>query len=184
MRDLIYNIITKYRRLKNDPDYQFIVENPLTQSHHCQSERNNELNKLIDKLDDISVRELKQCKANVMLCIDEIVKSIHLEKLHLPLARNQGLIIQNWVYGKVLDYLISALNCPTGFGNGPFYYEREGDFDSGPLKELLVEFKNNLNKKDFANYLQFEAFIESYIERITHLWELENELHPHFNYKI
>jgi len=175
-----YDIIREYRTLRTDIFYPFdqkkVDDFPIKKEEIL--EKRKRLAELKDELDNITIRNLKQCKKNLLLSIERALELTSNNKLGYPLSRNQGLIIPNYIYGKVLGIMESAMNSVSGFGYPQFYFEKNGDFDSTNLLNLLNEFHDELEKKDFVSFLDLEAFYEAYADRIRELWSKENEEHP------
>lgn len=175
-----YDIIREYRSLRTDIFYPFdqnkVEDFPIEKEEILKKRKR--LTELKKELSKISIKNLKQCKKNLLLSIERALELTSNSKLGYPLSRNQGLVIPNYVYGKVLGIIESAINSVSGFGYPQFYFEKNGDFDSSNLLNLLKEFHDELEKTDFTSFLDLESFYEIYAEKIRGLWTKENEEHP------
>jgi hypothetical protein len=175
-----YDLIREYRSLKTDILYPFDdkkIEDFVTSKNEILEKRKR-LDDLKAELDNLTVKNLKQCKNNLLLSIETALELTSNNRLGYPLSRNQGLIISNYVYGKVLGIIESAMNSASGFGYPQFYFEKDGDFDSTKLRSTLREFHDELAGKDFASFQELEEFYEKYESKLRLLWAEENEKHP------
>jgi hypothetical protein len=171
-----YDIIRGFWELKDDPLYPFgedaIRDYPL--QHDLIRGKQQEFIEAIARLDNLTIADLKQCKRNLLRAVDMAIEIVSANKLGYPLARNQGLIIENYVYGKLLSIIEGAVHSPLGVGYPNFYYERGGDFDGQPLLQILQSFKRELQNREFPNYPSFVEFFEQFKDQIQELWRREN----------
>lgn len=179
-----FNIIREYRNLRTDIFYPFDQKkcDDFPREKETIEANRIKLNEIKDELDEITIKNLKQCKKNLLKSIETTIELTTNNNLGYPLSRNQGLIIPNYVYGKVLGILESAINSGIGFSFPQFYMDKNGDFDSTELLSLLKEFHSDLRNKDFSSFLELEAFYETYENKIKALWEKENKEHPQSRY--
>lgn len=133
---------------------------------------------LRDQLDDITVNQIKQCKRNLILSIDKALELTSNNKLGYPLARNQGLIIPNYVFGKVLGIIESAINTGQVYSYPQFYFQIGGDFDPTAMRQTLQNFKQQLEATDFPNFLALEQAYQLFETEMKTLWATENQNHP------
>lgn len=176
----IYDLIREYRSLKTDVLFPFDAQKIKDFPSKEQEIRNNgkRIQELRENLDDITIKQLQQCKRNLILSVEKALELTSNNKLGYPLARNQGLIIPNYVYGKVLGIVESAMNTAQGFSYPEFYFQRNGDFDSTSLRELLVDFRTKLDDAKLSSFFELEDLFEEFEARMMNLWKKENEEHP------
>jgi len=173
--DTSFDIIRQYRWLKENAFYPFENSEKYEFKKNEILEMKEKLKILVGKLNKVTQEEIEVCQKNLFMSTEKVLELISIQNLNYPLSRNQGLVIDNYVYGKILGVLSSAMNSCTGFGYPQFYFEKDGDFDSKAIKALLKELSDSLKKEKFINYLQFEEFFESFRERILEMWKHENE---------
>lgn len=175
-----HNTINEYRRLRKDSFYPFDqkkVEEWILEKKDEILEKQKRFDQLKKELDKISTEDIEQCKKNLLLSIKKSLEQTSNSKLGYPLSRNQGTIISNYIFGKVLGILESAIDSGIGFGYSQFYFEKNGDFDAANLIALLKEFSNKLRNKNFVSFLELESFYDTYKGKILDLWEKENKEH-------
>jgi hypothetical protein len=174
-----YDIIREYWTLMDDLLYPFddTKSKDFPNEYDSIVEKRRRLAAIPSKLQTLTVGDLGQCKKNLLSAIDKVLEIIEASKLGYPLARNQGLIIDNYVYGKLLSVVEGAVKSPLGLGYPNFYYERGGDFDSQPLVILLLSFKAELESKEFPNYPAFADFFREFKKQVLEMWEKENRTH-------
>jgi hypothetical protein len=168
-----FEIIKEYRKLKQDP---FTTINPDSYPSRKDDiiQRHKRFAELKEKLNNVREKTVLECKNNLLKSIDKVFEIISANKLGYPLSRNQGLSIENFVYGKILGILSSAMDIPYLIGWSDFYFEESSDFDSTNIKKVLEELKGELNSTNYTNYLTFENTFEKYKEKILELWKEEN----------
>ena len=92
-------------------------------------------------------------------------------KFGYPLSRNQGLIINSYIYIKIAKDIADILNLENGFGISDYYLEKEGDFDNTLLHKAIDDFIQELNTKKINNYLELESVILKWTRCITSIDE-------------
>lgn len=174
-----YDIIREYWTLMDDLLYPFDdgKVNDFPNERDSILEKRKRLASIPNKLRTLTVGDLDKCKRILLRAIDKVLEIIEASKLGYPLARNQGLIIENYVYGKLFSVLEGAVKSPLGLGYPNFYYEQGGDFDAQPLVVLLLSFKAELEAREFFNYPAFADFFRELKKEILQMWEEENRNH-------
>jgi hypothetical protein len=176
----IYDWIREYRSLRTDQLYPF--DNTIEKNFAFRKEeilsKKAKFEEVKLKIDDITVRQLGQCKKNLVMSIDKALELLANNKLDYSLSRNQGLIIPNYVYGKIWGIVESAMNTAQGFSYPGIYFASRGDFDSSALQKLLTDFKLELLALRPASFFDLEHLYEKYATELKHLWEKENKMHP------
>jgi len=172
-----YDIIREYRMLREDIFYPFDdrKENEFDFQKENISKKRKRWLEIKEQVQAIPPEKIQECKTNLLRSIDKILELISGHKLGYPLSRNQGLVVPNFVYGKVIGVLKNAINSVNGYGWSPFYFEQDGDFDSRDLIQLLREFKSRLNEFDFSTFFDLEDLFEEYIEKLLELWREEDK---------
>jgi hypothetical protein len=176
MKDESYDAIRAYWELKEDVFFPFSNKQVADFPHEEASikAKAEKFTIAFNKLKEVSKEDIDQCVNNVNQAIRKILEIISASKLGYPLARDQGLIIENYVYGKILSVIMGAVKSPLGYGYPNFYYERDGDFNAKPLMELLKRFQDEINAADFATYLDFAKVYEKLKEDILTMWRDDN----------
>lgn len=176
----IFETIREYRILRTDILYPFDQKKcDDFPNEKIKIEANRiKLAQLIVELDEITKKNLKLCKNNLIECIEKILELITNNKLGYPLSRNQGLIFSNYIFGKVIGVLDSAINSGIGFSYPQFYLDKNGDFDATKLINLLLEFSSNLKKNEVSSFIELENLYNDYVAKIQELWKEENINHP------
>lgn len=177
MKDESYEAIRMYWDLKEDVFYPFSDKQVADFPYEAASIRAKaeKFTRAFNKLKDIPKEDIDQCISNVTQAITKVLEIISANKLGYPLARDQGLIIDNYVYGKILSVIMGAVKSPLGYGYPNFYYERDGDFDSRPLLSLLNRFQQDLASGNFESYLDFAKVYEKFKEDILTMWKADNQ---------
>jgi hypothetical protein len=177
MNDQSFDTIRDYWSLKDDLEFPF-DKNPKyifpnqTETNAMKAKRWHELQ---SRLGDISFNDIEQCKKNVIMAIDKLLEIISANVSGYPLARDQGLIIENYVYGKLLGVLMGAVKSPLGYGYPNFYYERGGTFNADRIIILLQQYKKELQEFKYASYREFAEHYEKYKNEVLKMWEEENK---------
>ena len=125
MENSSYDIIREYRKLREDVFYPFDEEK--AEEYNFQKEdilkKGRRLSDIEKQVKDIPHEEIQKCKTTLLKSIDKVLELISGSKLGYPLSRNQGLIIPNFVYGKVIGVLKTAIDSGNSYGWSPFYFE-------------------------------------------------------------
>jgi hypothetical protein len=176
MTNEVYDAIYNYWSLKEDILYPF--ETKQVEEYPYEKEatlaKRDAFEKAKAGLNAVSEADLAQCCRNLILAIDEALRIISASKLGYPLARNQGLIIENYVYGKLLTIIHGAVKSPLGYGSSNFYYEKNGNFDPNQVISLLRDLKEQVSNFKSKNYLDFAKLYEDFRKKILDLWKAEN----------
>jgi len=87
-----------------------------------------------------------------------------------PVSRNQGMVLHNYIYGKVMYDMKWAFDGDYGTIPIPeFYYREGGNFDSRPLIDLINKRQKELTVLDEVNYLSVKSFLENVLEEIRQM---------------
>lgn len=177
MNEESYDIIRTYWELKEDVLFPFSDEllEDFPNERDIILDKRRRFNAVVESLPRITVEDIAQCKNNLQLAIHKVLQIISANRSGYPLARNQGLIIENYIYGKVLDVIRGAVKSPLGYGYPNFYYEIGGDFDSAPLIRLLETYRQNVQEARFTSYLQFADLFEGFRSSVRQMWIDENQ---------
>jgi hypothetical protein len=175
-----YDKIRNYRSLKGDHFYPFDdkVIGLYPEYKEEIAEKRRELEEAVKELDEVKIKELNQCKRNLLLSISKALELTKNNVAGYPLARNQGLGIPNYVYGKVLGIMQSAMNSAQGFSYPEFYFDPNGNFESETLRNLLTRYHSALEKRRFSSFTDLEDFYTKYENKIRSLWKEENKNYP------
>lgn len=171
------DVIREYRTLREDVFYPFDAEK--ANEFYFQKEeilkKRRRLSEIKKQVEDIPSEKIKKCKINLLKSIDKVLELISGSKLGYPLSRNQGLIIPNYVYGKVIGVLKTAIDSGNSYGWSPFYFEPNGDFKSEKLIYTLKDFRNELDQNNYSSYFKLEEVFERYKGQLLELWREEDE---------
>ena len=175
--DDFFDAIMEYRNLKEDVLFPF---QNLDESYYAVDDqidnkrrRFEELQEIIGNAqDDVADHFRNQLTRAIEIIIPKIERE---QNMGFPLSRNQGLIIDNYIYGKVIGVLRSGTKNGYGISYPDFYYERQGDFDSGRLLTKLLDYRQRLGRARFESYFEFEEMAENLIDEIRQLWEEDNQ---------
>jgi seryl-tRNA synthetase len=174
------DIVKGYRTLRDDELHPFNEDKKhLALDIEAFGENSSRLKQLQDSINKIDISDLTVCVNTFKRALDKVLELISIKNdLNYPLSRNQGRDEQNYIYGKVLEVLTSAMNSVGGFTSRPFLYERGGDLDISQLIKHLIEMRDSLNTRIFNNYSDFEEFFYKHKNIILDLWRKENKEHP------
>ena len=175
-----FQIIQKFRVLKNDPLYPFdSKKEEIFTSKKLDIKRSKiELENIESSLNKIGTRIINEYKLNVIESIEKTIELTSINNFGISLSRNQGLIIPNYIFGKVIGTINSALDCVTSYSYSPYYLDDKSDFNSSELINLLNDFKTKLDNTEYKNFIDLDSECEKYIKKIEELWKIENESHP------
>jgi hypothetical protein len=169
--------IAKYRNLKESSFYPFEIKASDTElvKERKKSVRRDiqSYRKEIQNFPEPQVL-VNRFKENVNRAIEKLLEFVQRSNTGAPLDRNQGLIIENFIFGKVAGVINDSLKNGEGVTFPDFYYQPGGNFVETELRELLLDFKKEL-KKPFLNYFELEICVDSFLERIKDLWEKETK---------
>jgi hypothetical protein len=175
MEDLVYKVIIEYRTLKDSSRYMA--------NEHWNIKLKGEGLTLFEKVNALQ-EEINRCngqkelaerfRINCKSAVDELLRVVKKSRTGSSLDRNQGLTIENFVFGKVAGVLRYALKFPDGVYLPDFYFNTKSDFNEDPLRNLLLSLKGDL-QKSFDSYLQLESCVEGYLSKIRELWKAENK---------
>ncbi len=157
---------------KQDEDVRSDIIKTNTNIEQLQSEQ-NEIGNLLQGVDEKGMLNKKVSALRRLL--SEIIAHLRLSKTGLPLSRNQGTIVDNFIYGKILTDIDWTFK--SEFGSSPvpeFFFQSGGDFNHNPLKKYLQEKQAALNSKEFDNYLDFRTFVNDLKGGIKIIWEKDN----------
>jgi len=173
----INDLIEKYRNLKESSFYPFEIK-------ESDSELIKERKELVRKDFESIKQEIKdfpdaqilasEFKINVLKAIEILLDFVQKSGNGSPLDRNQGLVIENFIFGKVAGVINDSLKNSCGVSYPDFYYQPGGDFDETELRDLLLDFQNSL-QKEFSSYFELENCVEEYLDRIKELWNNEDK---------
>jgi hypothetical protein len=172
----IKKTVTDYRELKrslfypfeiNESDSDFFIEQKEKSKSKFISVK-NKLKKTPNKADLIS-----HFRDNLEDSIDYILGYLRKSRAGYSLDRNQGLNIENFIFGKIINAIQDAIS--IGVSYPQFYYSPDSDFDENNLRKLLEEFKSGLRQREFNDYFELEDFTDKYIEQIKSMWKEENK---------
>lgn len=172
----IYKKIREYRGLKRSSFDPFIERE--MDSDSVKVEKQKRRKRIEEIKDDISVftdaNFVRKQKENVINVINGLLRSIKKNNAGYNLDRNQGMTTENFVFGKVIGVISSALEM-GGQYYPEFYYNVDGDFEALELRQLLQDFLINLQSYDFNDFFKLEEFVEIYLKNIRSMWLAENQ---------
>lgn len=176
MKKEIDDIVEKYRELKESSFYPFGIK--ATDSDPIRKKKEDtrqELEKLVREIEDYQDPQTltSRFRNNVLKAVEILLEITQKSNTGSPLDRNQGLVIENFVFGKVAGVINDSLKNGFGVYYPDFYYQPGGNFDETNLRKLLLDFQDRLNEQ-FHNYFQLESCVEEYLEKIKDLWNKEN----------
>lgn len=171
-----YDTILQYWDLKDDVLFPFDEEKVRDFPNEEESilSKRRRFDAVKQRLSAINREDIDQCKSNLMQAIDKVIEIISESKLGYPLARNQGLIIENYVYGKLLSIIHGAVKSPAGYGYPNFYSDPEGDFDSAAILQLINSYKEQIQNTPINSYSEFANLFERFRTSVIELWKNEN----------
>lgn len=173
----IYDLIARYRNLKESSFYPFDIKGTDSETvKRRKDETRYELQSLKQEIEDYPNPQIlaSGLRENVLKTIEMLLEFVQKSDTGAPLDRNQGLVIENFVFGKVAGAISDSLKNGYRVSYPQFYYQPGGDFDEKELRDLLLEFQERL-KVQFSTYFELEAFVEEYLGKIRDLWEKEDQ---------
>jgi hypothetical protein len=173
----IYDLIARYRSLKESSFYPFdIKDTDSNQVKRRKDETREELQSLKEEINNNPNPQIlaSRLRGNVLNAIGILLGFVQKSNTGAPLDRNQGLGIENFVFGKVAGVISDSLKNGYGVSYPQFYYQPGGDFDEKGLRDLLLEFQVRLEGQ-FSTYFELEACVEEYLGKIRDLWEKEDQ---------
>ncbi len=172
----IYNIINEYRGLKGSSFYPF--SEGLMDSEHVKEEKRKYRRRIAETKDFISsasdANSVRKQKENVINALNILLRFVKRSSAGYHLDRNQGLGIENYVFGKVIGVISSSLTM-IGVSYPDFYYTDNGDFEEGELREMLESFRSELQNKEFNDFFELEEFVDEYLKKLRLMWMSENQ---------
>ncbi len=177
------NIVMKYRDLKDDPFFPFndIQDNYIVDEYETEKKMNTYIS-LKETLNSIPQNDIDYFKNKSIRGIEIVVQSLKKNKMGYPLSRNQGLLIPNYVFGKVIGVLKSAIGNGYGISYPNFYYSTKGDFNEKPLKVLLESAKKSIYNQEYNTFFDLENEVDNLINKVGQMWDRENENYPEDSY--
>lgn len=172
----IYKKVREYRRLKGSSFYPF--DEKEKDSDHIKAEKQKKRKRIEEIKDDISACTDKvfvgKQKKNVTNAINVLLRFVKKNNAGYSLDRNQGTSTENFVFGKVIGVISSALTM-TGVYYPDFYYTVDGDFEELELRELLEGFRTDLQNQEFTDFFGLEECVDDYLKKIRLMWSVENK---------
>lgn len=163
-----------YEAYDNKSDYvkDRIIE--LKRNIPPDKDRKTQLENLLKSTKDRTVTKLKRDSLNAVYI--KIIELLKFNKLGMPISRNQGLVIENFIFGKVIWDIRTAFTGDYGGYSVPSYYHEDGgDFDHKELRSLVIFQKDQLKSLQIKNYLNLKEFVDKAIDEIRIIWREENE---------
>lgn len=178
MSDNIYDLIGKYRELKESSFYPFEKMDSDSEFFEVEKRRKRDAiedlkNRITDYPNKYFVDQFRQ---NVINALDILLSFTKKNKAGFPLDRNQGLVIENYIFGKMAGVIKNSLKNGHGVSYGQFYYTVNGDFDETELRKLLEEFRDTLQNQKFKDFFELEDCVESHLNKLREMWLFENKL--------
>jgi hypothetical protein len=173
-----YDIIREYRQLRVDIDYPFEKLDSTVNEHDRieMLEKQRRLKHLVKRMEEITPAELSQCKKNLRLSVEKAIELLSIKNVSgFRLSRDQGMVVANYIFGKVIGIVESALNSAQGFGYPQIFYEKDSDFDPSEFIHVLNEFKNRLNNSHIRSFQQLERLYYEFYDKAVALWRKEND---------
>ena len=171
-----YSITSEYRGLKGNSNFPF-----------CEGQMDSEFVKEEKRKYRKRIAESKEfiasCsdpnfvgmqKENVNNAINILLRYIKKSSTGYPLDRNQGTGTENYVFGKVIGVISSSLTM-IGVSYPDFYYTDNGDFEEGELREMLENFRSELQNKEFNDFFELEEIVDEYLNKLRIMWVAENQ---------
>lgn len=173
----IYSIIREYRGLKGSSYYPF--NEGQMDSDYVKKEKLKYRKRIAETKDFITsasdVNSVRKQKENVINALNILLRFVKKSSAGYPLDRNQGLGIENYVFGKVIGVISSSLTM-IGVSYPDFYYTDNGDFEEGELRELLEIFRSDLQTTEFNDFFELEEFVDEYLKKLRLMWVSENQI--------
>lgn len=118
----------------------------------------------------------KRKRANLIDELREIIDHLKISDAGHRISRNQGLIIDNFIFGKIIWDISRTFESEVSYPIPNYYFEIGGDFDHKPLKDFLVRKLKELESKDAnsLSYVDLKDWVESLKEQIRSFWQMEN----------
>ena len=177
METKINDVISKYRNLKESSFFPFEIKDNDTDSIRQRKEAvRGDFERYQKEIQDYSNSKdlAERFKNNILKAIEILLDFVKKSETGSPLDRNQGLVIENFVFGKVAGVINDSLKNGFGVSYPDFYYQHGGDFDETALRSLLLDFQRDLNN-EFSSYFELEVCVEEYLQKIKKLWINEDE---------
>jgi len=177
MGENIYDLIREYRELKENSFYPYEVMSSDSEFLSEEKGRKREMiEELRERINGFPKKDfVDQFKGNVVQALSILLRFIKKNKAGFPLDRNQGLVIENYIFGKIAGVIKNSLKNGNGVSYGEFYYIVDGDFDESEIRELLEDFRATLQHNEFRDFFELEDCVDAYLIRIREMWLLENK---------
>lgn len=136
----------------------------------------NEKAKIEKKLNESEDKSTTQAMLeNLRQELEEIIEHLKQNRGGHPISRNQGLGIDNFIFGKIIWDISGAFNA-NGIPVPNYYFEIDGDFDHLPIKNFLSKKLKELQKVKLneLNYLKLKDWVSNLKDQIRAFWEEEN----------
>jgi hypothetical protein len=173
----IYDLIGKYRNLKESSFYPFDIKETDSETvRKRKDDTRKELQSLKQGIENYPDPQVlaSRLRENVLKTIEILLEYVQKSNTGAPLDRNQGLVIENFVFGKVAGAIRDSLKYGYFVSHPQFYYQPGGDFDETELRDLLLEFQDRL-KGQFSTYFELESCVEEYLAKVRALWVKEDQ---------
>lgn len=177
MNEKQYEIISEYRNLKESSFFPFRSDPNDSKSVGLKKDEIRARFKELERELEVLSKEksiVENYKNNVLSAIKILLNLINRSKIGSPLDRNQGLNIDNFIYGKVVGVIKDSIKDGSQVSYPDFYHRPGGDFDETKLRKILIELENELGS-EFKSYFELEDCVDKYLNKINMLWKLENE---------
>lgn len=172
----IYSIIREYRGLKGSSYYPF--KEGQMDSDYVKEEKRKNRKRISETKDFIAsasdANSVRKQKENVINALNILLRFVKNSNAGYHLDRNQGLGIENYVFGKVIGVISSSLTM-IGVSYPDFYYTDNGDFEEGELRELLESFRSDLQMQEFSDFFELEEIVDEYLNKLRIMWVAENQ---------
>ena len=112
----------------------------------------------------------KMAKSLMMRQLSAYIQQTNKASQGLRLSRNQGLVIDNYLFSGILrdlQHILNGSNLGFHIPHLLYTYEEEGAVAIGELKEFLVKEIQNLEAIKEVNYIKLRDFFEEFKQRLT-----------------
>ena len=180
MEENFENIINKYIKLKGNP-YNSLDDGKLSE---LPKEMNDEIieNKKEIELLKIQINKLpneilNDYKINVIKRINKVLELVESNKSGNPISRNQSMVIQNYIYGKIINIIQPRSGTRNDLSWTPIYRTTDPSdkFDKAPLVNLLKRYKQDIINSNFDKFFQLENKVDILIREIGEMWRNDNK---------
>jgi hypothetical protein len=131
-----------------------------------------ELLQIDQKLKTVPSETTQQIHQALIGLMNDLNIAINQERDEYSLSLNQGTVIPDYLFGKIMGGIKDVFEHGYKFYSKPdLYYSNDEDFDSSSLQHLLLVLKEKLIKARFENYFELKDFVENMLDQIK---DLEN----------